>query len=220
MKILVVEDNPKIRENILTYLKYHTYIWEWAKNGEEALLKVAKYDYDIIVLDINMPIMNGREFLKALRKKWKNIPVIALTSNSTLDDKVEIFELGVDDYITKPFALKELEIRIQSLAKRKTQYIEEKISFKNIEILLWKRSVLQNKKKIELWNKEYLILEYLSKHKWYIKSKVQILEHVWWEAEERLELSSTTLEAHISTVRKKLGKDIIKTIKGVGYIIE
>jgi len=220
MKILIIEDHPKIRENIAKYLKINWYLAEMAIHGQEALDKLRYTDYDCIVLDVNMPIMNGKDFIVALRKWWNNTPVILLTSNSTLDDKVEMFDLWWDDYLTKPFELKELEIRIKSLLKRKEKQIEDKILIRNIEINFAKHKILLKNIEIELSNKEYLIIEFLSKNKGYPKSKIQILEHVWWEAEENLELSSTTLESHISTIRKKLWKDFIKTIKWTWYIVE
>lgn len=220
MKILIIEDHPKLRENISKYLRISGYVSETALHWKEALDKIIYTDYDVIVLDVNMPIMNGREFMISLRDMWKNIPVIALTSNSMLEDKVDMFDLWVDDYMTKPFELKELELRINAIAKRKEKKIDDIIKIWNIDINLSKHKVFNNWIEVELWNKEYLIIEFLSKNKWYPKSKVQLLEKVWWELEENLELSSTTLEAHISTIRKKIAKDFIRTIKWVWYIIE
>lgn len=220
MKILIIEDHPKIRENISKYLKIVWYVAETAINWLEAMEKLRYNLYDVIILDINMPIMNGREFILKLRNQGNNIPVIVLTSNSMLEDKVEIFDLWVDDYITKPFELKELELRIKSIARRKNMELQEVINIWEIEINLSKHKVFLKNREIELSNKEYLIIEFLSINKWYPKSKVQILEHVWWEQEENLNLSSVTLEAHISVIRKKISKTFIKTIKWVGYIIE
>lgn len=220
MKILIVEDHPKIRENIKRYLKINWYLAEIAINWKEALEKLWYCDYDCIILDVNMPIMNGREFIKNLRINWNNSPVIALTSNSTLDDKIEMFDLWVDDYLVKPFELKELEMRIIALSKRKDKQINDILFIKDIEIDFSKHKISQKNKEIIFSNKEYLIIEFLAKNKWYPKSKIQILENVWWESEENLELSSTTMESHISTIRKKLGSDFIKTIKWTGYIIE
>lgn len=220
MKILIIEDHPKIRENISKYLKIVWYVAETAINWLEAIEKLRYNLYDVIILDINMPIMNGREFILKLRKQGNNIPVIVLTSNSMLEDKVEMFDLWVDDYITKPFELKELELRIKSIARRKNMELQELINIWEIEINLSKHKVFLKKEEIELSNKEYLIVEFLSINRWYPKSKVQILEHVWWEQEENLNLSSVTLEAHISVIRKKISKTFIKTIKWVGYIIE
>ncbi len=220
MKILIIEDHPKIRENIYKYLKIVWYVAETAINWLEAIEKLRYNLYDVIILDINMPIMNGREFILKLRKQGNNIPVIVLTSNSMLEDKVEMFDLWVDDYITKPFELKELELRIKSIARRKNMELQEVINIWEIEINLSKHKVFLKNEEIELSNKEYLIVEFLSINRLYPKSKVQILEQVWWEQEENLNLSSVTLEAHISVIRKKISKTFIKTIKWVGYIIE
>ena len=224
MKILIIEDNPKLRENISKFLKISGFVSETSPNWKEALLKVNSNNYDLIVLDINMPFLNWKEFTKIIRLSWKNIPIIALTSNSMLDDKLEMFDLWVDDYMTKPFELKELLARINALLKRKNKILEDIIKINNIEIDLKKHKIYilssDTKQEIDLWNKEYLIVEFLSKNKSYPKNKTQILENVWGEVQDNLELSSTTLEAHISTIRKKLWKDFIKTIKWVWYIIE
>ncbi len=220
MKILIVEDHPKLRKNIKTFLLMKSYLVESAIHWEEALKKLSITSYDCIVLDINMPIMDGRSFIKNIRNKDKYIPVIALTSNSMLEDKLEMFNLWVDDYLTKPFELKELEVRINSLLKRKDKKIENIINIWKVKIDLLKHKIYFSNKQVKLGNKEYMIIEYLAKSKWYPKSKISILEAVWWEFEENLDLSSTTLETHISFIRKKLWKDFIKTIKGVGYTID
>ncbi len=220
MKILVVEDHPKIRENIITFLKLNNFVAEWAVHGEEALEKVGVWKYDVIVLDINMPVMNGKQFLQALKVSGKSIPVLALTSNSMLEDKLEMFELGVQDYMTKPFELKELLVRIQVLGSRKENIKEETIIIWDIEINVSKHKIYKKKKELEIWNKEYLIIELLALNKWYPQSKVTLLEKVWGEQEENLNLNSTTLEAHISVLRKKIWKSFIKTIKGVWYVID
>jgi len=220
MKILVVEDHPKLRENIIKFLKISSYIAEWAFNWKEALEKIAINKYDLLILDINMPIMDGREFMKKLRLSWNSIPVIALTSNSMLDDKIEMFNLWVDDYLTKPFELKELEIRLKAILKRKDKKIEKQIKLSWVLIDFNNHKILKDNKEIAFWNKHFLIIEFLVKNKWIIKSKNSILEKVWGEAEENLNLSSTTLESHISVIRKKLWKDFIKTVKWSWYIIE
>nr|MDD3720395.1 response regulator transcription factor [Candidatus Gracilibacteria bacterium] len=220
MKILVVEDHPKIRQNIIKYLNLKGFRAEEAIHGEDAKQKIKSNDYDLIVLDINMPLLNGKEFTKFVRDSGNNIPIIALTSNSLLDDKLEMFSLGVDDYITKPFEFEELEARIKTVLKRKDKEIKNNLKIRDIELDIDKHKVYKNGIEIILGNKEYMILEYLFLNQTYPKSKISILEHVWGEQEENLDLGSVTLEAHISFLRKKLGKDLIKTIKGVGYVIE
>lgn len=220
MKILVVEDHPKIRQNTVKYLNLRWFRAEEAIHWEEAKEKLWLNQYDLIVLDINMPLLDWKWFTRYLRNLWNNIPIIALTSNSMLDDKLEMFAFWVDDYLTKPFEYEELEARIKSLLKRKDKDLKNTIKIKDVELDINKHKVYKNSKELELWNKEYLILEYLLLNKGYPKSKVSILEHVWWEQEENLDLWSVTLEAHISTLRKKIWKDIIKTIKWVWYVID
>ncbi len=218
MKILIIEDHPKIRDNIITYLKIKWYTVEWAIHGGEALEKLYA-NYDVIILDMNMPVMNGQEFIQKIREQKNYIPVIVLTSNSMLEDKLEMFSLWADDYLTKPFDLRELEARIIALSRRKEKTIEDIITFSEYSLEVGKRILKKWDTITEVSNKEYGILEYLGRNKGYPKSKTDILEAVWWIRERDLGLNSVTLEAHISMIRKKLWKDIIHTIKWVWYLI-
>jgi len=231
MKILIIEDNPNLRENLLFLLKKNNFLAEWVLHGKEALEKIRKNSYDAVVLDINLPIMNGKEFLKILRSSWNNIPVIALTSDSLLSDKLEVFELWVDDYMTKPYEIDELVMRLKAILKRTEKIIEDKVIIQKFEINFSKSKIFtspqpsplqEREQKIEINfpHKQYLIIEYLAKNKWFPIAKIKLMEYVWGEAEENLEFNSTTLESHIYAIRKKLGKSFVKTIKWVGYIIE
>ena len=229
MKILIIEDNPNLRENLIFLLKKNNFVAEWVLHWKEALEKIRKNSYDAVVLDINLPVMNGKEFLKILRSSWNNIPVIALTSDSLLSDKLEVFELWVDDYVTKPFEIDELVMRLKAILKRTEKIIEDKIIIWDFEINFSKSKIFtshqpsslqEQKLEISFPHKQYLIIEYLAKNKWFPITKIKLMEYVWGEAEENLEFNSTTLESHIYAIRKKLGKGFIKTIKWVGYIIE
>lgn len=220
MKVLIVEDNPNLRENIVFLLKKQNIMAEGAENGKTALEKACQYEYDVIVLDVNMPYMNGKEFLKAYRALWKSTCVIALTSNGLLEDKIEMFDLWVDDYLTKPFETQELIIRIKALVKR-GEYVEDDTKeVWSVQINYSSSKIFLDGEEIYVPHKQYLIVEYLSKNLGYPKSKTQIMQYVWGEAEENLELDSTTLESHIYALRKKLWKQFIKTLKGTWYIIE
>lgn len=178
MKILVVEDHPKIRENIIDFLKIKGHTAEGVINGKVAL-EVLGNGYDMLILDMNMPEMNGRDFLENLRKNNFTLPVLVLTSNSMIDDKVMMFELGADDYLTKPFDMRELEMRILSLSRRKEKVLETEIVFGNCKICLEKRIVLIDGEKSDLTSKEYAIVEFLARHKGFPKTKTDILEAVW-----------------------------------------
>ena len=220
MKILILEDNPILRENLEFLLKKFSYIPESAYNGEVWLEKLSQTSYDAIILDVNMPDMDGKKFLKHIREKNISIPVIALTSDSMLQDKLEMFELWVDDYLIKPFEIEELIARLKSILKRKDKQIDEEKTIWNIKINYSKKKIYLDDKEITFPQKQYLILEYLIKNIWYPQKKVKIMEYVWWEAEENLEFNSTTLESHIYAIRKTIGKNILKTVKGIWYIIE
>lgn len=218
MKILVIEDHPKIRENIVEFLNIKWHTAEGAVHGQEAFLMPIS-SYDVIILDINMPIMDGREFMQKLRANSIMTPVIVLTSNNDIEDKISLFEIGADDYITKPFDMRELEMRVLSLSRRRSKIIENEIIIWDVVISLSKHKVSKNCEVIELTNKEYAILEFLARNKWFPKTKTDILEAVWGLRESELNFDSITLEVHISSLRKKLGKDIVETIKWVGYMI-
>lgn len=220
MKILVIEDHPKIREGIIQILKKEQYDVLWVIHGEEALETVQKFDFDLLILDINMPVLNGQEFMKKFRKRDSSIPVIALTSNSMIEDKLEMFHLGCDDYITKPFDPKELLVRISALFKRSKQSeIQKEIVVWNIVIDIVKHKVYKENTEIILPRKQYLILEYLAQNKGVAKNKTEILARVWWEQEENLNIDSVTLESHISALRKRLWKELIQTHKWFWYLI-
>ncbi|PZM86676.1 hypothetical protein DLH72_00305 [Candidatus Gracilibacteria bacterium] len=150
----------------------------------------------------------------------KNIPVIALTSNSMLEDKLEIFDLGVDDYMTKPFEIDELLARLKSILKRSEKKIENLKEIGDLVINFSSKKIFFKQEEVNLTYKQYLLIEFLAKNFGYPQTKIKIMEYVWGENEENLEFNSTTLESHIYSLRKKFGKDFIKTIKGIGYIME
>lgn len=220
MKILIVEDNPLLRENLEFLLKKFQFVPESASNGQVAFEKLTTQKYDAMVLDVNMPILNGKELLKKLSQNNINIPTIALTSDGMLSDKIEMFELGVDDYLTKPFEVEELVMRLRSILKRWEIKIDTKKIHKDVEINFTKKKIFHCWEEILFSHKMYLIIEFLMKNISYPQNKTKIMEYVWWEQEENLEFNSTTLESHIYAIRKKLWKDFIKTVKGVWYIIE
>ena len=220
MKILIVEDNLILRENLEFLLKKFSYYAESAKDGEEGLRKISSGKYDAIVLDINMPNMSGREFLQKIRNAENHTPVLVLTSNSMLEDKVELFDMGADDYMTKPFEIEELVARLKSLLRRGATVQDTTQEFWDYNINFSTKKILQGEKQIFFSRKQYLILELLTKNIWYPLSKIKIMEYVWGEQEENLELASTTLESHIYVLRKQLWKGVIHTLKWVGYVIE
>lgn len=220
MKVLIIDDHPRIRGNVSLYLKSHDILADEAWNGEEALLKMSEFSYDVLVLDLNMPVMDGREFLKKIRNDGNDIPVLVLTSDHLTEDKVGLFELGADDYVVKPFELEELLARVQALYRRRLKPVVRTVKVGDIEIDPIHFKVRYQGEPIDLGAKEFQILLFLSENRGIPKNKTEILSRVWGESEERLNLDSVTLEAHISSLRKKLGKDCIVTLRNIGYVIE
>lgn len=220
MRLLVVEDHPKIRANIRTFLKIAGFESDEAVTGVEALEKFQSHPYDAVILDINLPLMNGREFLSHIRSDGSAVPVLALTSDSLLRDKVEVLDLGADDYLTKPFESEELIARVRAILRRREKTIEDKEIVGDLAINFPKMQVHRDGTVVELSAKEWGVLEYLLHNRGAPKNKSEILQSVWGEQEEALDLDSLTLEMHISSLRKKLGKDLIRTIRNVGYVID
>jgi DNA-binding response OmpR family regulator len=219
MKILIIDDHPWIRNGLIKLLISKWYIAEWVSNGAQWLERLKSHSFDVIILDINMPVMNGKDFIQRLRIQWESIPVLALTSDSLLEDKIEMFDLGVDDYLVKPFEFDELYVRLKVLSKRKWEIIKNIIEIWDISIDIDASKVFINKIEVFFQNKQYWIIRYLVKNRGYPKNKLEIMAYAWGEKEENLQFNTVALESHIYLIRKRLGKDFIKTVKWIWYLI-
>ena len=216
-KILIVDDEENIRKVIREYLEFEGFLCFEASNGEEAIKMCKENSYDLIVLDIMMPKIDGFTVAKEIRKK-SNVPIIMLSARSEEYDKLYGFDVGIDDYVTKPFSPKELVARIKANLKRNT-IMNEEISYLGLKIDTLGHNVYVDDKKIKLTNKEYELLLYLIKNKNIVLTREQILNNVWnmdYLGEER------TIDTHIKTLRSLLGKykTLIVTVRGVGYKFE
>lgn len=216
-KILIVDDEENIRKVIREYLEFEGFLCFEASNGEEAIKMCKENSYDLIVLDIMMPKIDGFTVAKEIRKK-SNVPIIMLSARSEEYDKLYGFDVGIDDYVTKPFSPKELVARIKANLKRNT-IMNEEISYLGLKIDTLGHNVYVDDKKINLTNKEYELLLYLIKNKNIVLTREQILNNVWnmdYLGEER------TIDTHIKTLRSLLGpyKNLIVTVRGVGYKFE
>lgn len=216
-KILIVDDEENIRKVIREYLEFEGFLCFEASNGEEAIKMCKENSYDLIVLDIMMPKIDGFTVAKEIRKK-QSVPIIMLSARSEEYDKLYGFDVGIDDYVTKPFSPKELVARIKANLKRNT-IMNEEISYLGLKIDTLGHNVYVDDKKINLTNKEYELLLYLIKNKNIVLTREQILNNVWnmdYLGEER------TIDTHIKTLRSLLGKykTLIVTIRGVGYKFE
>jgi len=218
MKILMVEDEDSLRRPVKRYLQRKNFIVDEARDGKEAIELVHINEYDCILLDLNLPEIDGLSVSKQLRKDGYNIPTIMVTARSQVYDKLEGFDNGADDYITKPFNLSELVARIRAVIKRSSLNKETKLEFGEYIVYPEKNIVKDKDNDIILSNKEMGILEYLLRNKGRIISAEELIEHVWYED---LDEFSQTVKTHIKTLRKKIDpkKKLITTIRGKGYLI-
>ena len=216
MKILVVDDEKLIRNVIREYLLNEKYEVLEAENGFDALRVLNENKVDLIILDIMMPKMDGYECLKEIRKTL-TVPVIMLSARKEEEDKLSGFNLGVDDYVTKPFSPKELVARVKAHLKRNNN--SEVYTYKDLEVDYLGRKVMIEGKEISLTPKEYELLTYFIKNKKVALSREQLLSNVWdydYYGDDR------TVDTHVKMLRKSLGKyrDLIKTVREVGYKYE
>ncbi len=221
MKILLVEDSQRLQKAIVTGLKKSGYVVDATGDGEEGLWFAESHDYDVIILDIMLPKMDGLTILNRLREKGRDVFVLMLTAKDTLEDKLAGLKLGADDYLVKPFAFEELLARIQALVRRKYGAKKNSILIKDLEIDLSSRSVLRNGRGINLLPREYALLEFLALNKGALVTRTQIEQHIY---DEQVSPLSNVVDSAICTLRKKVdtpgGSSIIQTRRGMGYIIE
>ena len=216
MRVLVVDDEVLIREVIKDYSLNEGYEVDEASNGKEAISLIEENDYDVIIMDVMMPKMDGLTAIKEL-KKIKNIPVIILSARKEEYDKLQGFEIGIDDYITKPFSPKELIARIKAVTKR--QNTNDTIKVGNIEINDLRHEVKIDNKLVEMTHTQYELLKLFVINQTVALSREAIIEQIWgydYDANDR------TIDAHIKLLRSRLGKykNSIKTIRKVGYKFE
>lgn len=219
MKILFVEDNLNYAEPVKRSLERVGYIVELETNGKEGYEKALINQYSVIILDINLPEMNGIDICLRLRKENIKIPILMLTASSAQVDKISGFTGGADDYVIKPVDLQELKLRLDALIRRSSMNTSVTLEAKDIQYYPESMKVVKNKKEIILSAKEGSILEYLLRNKGKVISSEELLENVW---DSEVDLFTQTVKTHIKTLRKKIDpeKKIILTQKRVGYVIK
>ncbi len=217
MKILIIEDQDELRGLVKDFLENSGYVVDGAEDGEEGYNKLNMNSYDCLILDLNLPKLDGMEIARKVREEGKSVPIIMLTARSEIYDKIEGFDNGADDYITKPFDMKELLARVEAVLRRAQKEQTLVLKFGEYEVFPKENVLRKEKKEIELTNKEMGILEYLLRHKGEIISAEELLEHVW---DSEVDMFSDTVKTHIKTLRKKLDpqKRYIQTIRGKGYM--
>ena len=220
MKILIVEDEKILNDTICKSLKKAGYEVESAFDGFDAMEMIEIESYDLVVLDLNLPNMDGMEILKNLRKEDEETKVLILSARSQIKDKVEGLDAGANDFLQKPFHLDELKARVRSLTRRNFIQNNTELSFDKIKFDSKNRRVFINDMELKLTRKESGILEYLLLNQGRPVSQEELIDHVW---DSSVDLLSNSIRVHISALRKKLknelGYDPIENRIGVGYLL-
>lgn len=216
MRILVVEDEPRLLRNLAKSLREEGYAVDAADNGDDGLFKALNYDYDALVLDVMLPELDGWQVLERLRAA-KRTPVLMLTARDATSDRVRGLDTGADDYLVKPFDLSELLARLRALIRRASGQGQSIVTMGDVVLDTRARAVQQAGNPVSLTPREYAILEYLALHRGEVVTRSALYEHLFDESEDTL---SNLLDVHVFSIRKKLGADLIVTRRGQGYCIE
>jgi two-component system, OmpR family, response regulator QseB len=217
MRIFLVEDDTLLGEGIQTGLLQEGYTVDWVTNGLDANRALQNERFDLLVLDLKLPGLSGVRVLKALRSRNNTIPVLILTARDTVEDRVACLDCGADDYLTKPFNIDELLARLRALLRRNAGRASPIIVNGELSINPASRRVLLRDQPLELSQREYAILEMLAENVGQVLSRTSIEESIYgW----RSTVGSNTLEVHIHNLRKKLGSGWVRTVRGVGYMME
>jgi len=220
MKLLIVEDEIELLNAICDYLQKEDFVCESAPNFFEGEDKLISYQYDVVILDINLPDGNGLDLLKLIKSKNPETGVLIVSAKDSLDDRLKGLDLGADDYITKPFHLAELNSRVNSLLRRRKYEGNKNIVFKEIEIDPDAKSVVANGVTLDLTKKEYFLLLYFITNKNRVLTKEAIAEHLWGDNIDMVD-NFDFIYTHMRNLRKKLKQsgatDYLQTIYGLGY---
>ncbi len=216
MRILLVEDDTLLGNGLCAGLKREDNAIDWVKNGETALSAVLETQYDCIILDIGLPRMSGLDVLKKLRKSNNDTPVLILTAQDDLSDRVKGLDAGADDYLVKPFEFAELCARLRALTRRTRGKASEVIEYRNIVINTTAHTVEYNNLAVELSRREFALLVELVTNQGRVLSRHHLEQKLYSWGDE---IESNTIEVYIHHLRKKFQTDLIKTVRGIGYIV-
>ena len=217
MRLLVVEDDPDVLRATAMFLREEGYYVDTADNGEDGLYKAITWEYDAILLDVMLPQRDGWSVLAEMRRQKKLTPVMMLTARDAVKDRVRGLDTGADDYLVKPFELSELVARVRALIRRSAGKAEAIIAIGPIAIDTTSRTVTVDGKQVALTAKEYCLLEFLAVHRGELVTRTKIYDHLFDECDSSL---SNLVDVYVSNIRRKVGRDLITTRRGMGYIIE
>jgi heavy metal response regulator len=220
MRILVIEDEDKVSRFVVRGLTAERFAVDVARDGKSGWELAQTYQYDLVILDLMLPQLSGGEVLRKIRRANSQVPVLVLTARDSLGDKVEHFEAGADDYLTKPFAFAELLVRVKALLRRGPAARASVLRIGDLELDRLAQQVKRAGKRIELTSKEYGVLEYLMANAGRVLSRTMILEHVW---DQSFDGATNIVDVYVRHLRSKVDdpqdRKLIRTIRGLGYVI-
>jgi DNA-binding response OmpR family regulator len=216
LRLLLVEDDPLLGEGLYTGLTRENYNVDWVKNGEMAVAAVDTTKYDSLILDIGLPKISGLEVLKIIRGKGNQIPVLILTAQDGLNDRVNGLDSGADDYLVKPFEFNELCARIRALTRRARGLSEQLMRYKEITLNPAAHTVTKNGEPVNLSRREFALLEEFLAARGRVLSRAHLEDKLYSWGDE---IESNAIEVHIHHLRKHFGAELIKTVRGIGYMV-
>jgi two-component system OmpR family response regulator len=217
VRLLLIEDESELARVLRQTLEEEGFQVDWAADGEEGLFKAGEVEYDAILLDLMLPVLDGFEVLSRLRGPGgRPVPVLVLTARDGVPDRVRGLNLGADDYLVKPFDLDEMLARVRALIRRSADRPSPRLSVGDVTIDTVARTVRKGEQPVDLTAKEYALLEYLALHAGEVVTRTRIYEHIYGEEENTF---SNVVNVYVANLRRKLGADIIETRRGHGYLI-
>jgi two-component system response regulator QseB len=216
MRILVIEDDPALGEGLVRALHQHGYTPQWLTRGDEALTAIKTDTFDAIILDLSLPRLDGLDVLQQARKLGVTTPILILTARDTLESKLQGLDSGADDYLLKPFDLPELLARLRAICRRSMGRAQQTISYGDLLLDTGAQRVEYRGTEIPLSRTEYQLLQYLLEHAGTVVTRSQLEAMLYgWDGG----VESNALEVHIHNLRRKIYRDLIRTVRGVGYLV-
>ena len=217
MRLLIVEDEDDLADVLSRLLRDAGFSCDIARDGEEGLSLALEPGYDLVILDLMLPRLQGERVLAELRTRGRDLPVLVLTARDAVTDRVRLLDAGADDYLTKPFDPAELVSRCRALLRRSAGHASSVQPIGDIEIDMARRVVLRAGRVVQVTPREFRVLEYLALHRGRVVSRNELLTHLYSDSDET---ASNVLDVYVASLRRKLGADLIHTRRGHGYIVD
>lgn len=217
MRLLLVEDDELLGDALKTGLTQFGYVVDWLKDGESARAAIRIESFELVILDLGLPKLSGLKFLQSVRQMGDLTPIMILTARDTIEDRIQGLDMGADDYMVKPFDLNELSARVRALIRRSQGRADTVIQYRNITLDPSSHTVMIDSQVVNVPRREFALLQKLLENAGHALTRDQLMQSVYgWDED----VDSNTLEVHIHNIRKKLNANFIRTIRGVGYMVE